>query len=147
MEDQITANFNYSEFIKTSYSDHKQANQDQCNEEIRHNIRKLCVEILQPVRDRFGPMVIRSGFRCPDLNQAVGGSKNSDHLYGLAADFTCDNLEEAFDFIRQNESLRFKQVILENKNGQKWIHISFHKARRQAKKAVWINDKMQYTDA
>ncbi|UPW41721.1 peptidase [Peromfec virus RodF8_10] len=45
---------------------------------------------LDSVRSRFGkPIVINSGYRCPTLNAAVGGVKNSKHLDGLAVDIKC----------------------------------------------------------
>lgn len=31
-------------------------------------------------------LIIRSGYRCPTHNTVVGGAKNSQHLYGSAAD-------------------------------------------------------------
>lgn len=42
---------------------------------------------LQTLRDKVGlPLKINSGFRCVKHNAAVGGAKNSQHLYGTAAD-------------------------------------------------------------
>lgn len=43
---------------------------------------------LETVRAHFrAPVTINSGCRCPDHNKAVGGSNNSQHVYGRAADF------------------------------------------------------------
>lgn len=68
---------------------------------------------------------INSGFRCPDLNEAVGGSPNSQHLRGEACDFTCSNFgtpkgvaKELADAVR---ILGIDQLILEGT----WIHVSF----------------------
>ena len=49
-------------------------------------IDSLLVAALQRIRDRAGPVVVTSGYRCPVHNEAVGGVKNSQHLYGKAAD-------------------------------------------------------------
>ncbi len=39
-------------------------------------LKILCIEIIQPIRDKFGPIEILSGKRSPELNKAVGGYKN-----------------------------------------------------------------------
>lgn len=48
---------------------------------------------LEPVRDDFGPVMIRSGHRCERHNLDCGGKVNSMHLQGLAADIavSCDS--------------------------------------------------------
>ena len=51
------------------------------------NLDLLVSNILDPLRKAWGkPIIVTSGFRVPRLNEAVGGVKNSDHLYGRAAD-------------------------------------------------------------
>ena len=51
------------------------------------NLQRLCVRLLQPLRDVYGEsLAINSGFRCPVLNKAVGGVPSSQHLKGQAAD-------------------------------------------------------------
>jgi len=47
----------------------------------------LCEKILQPVRDHFGRVKVTSGFRSPELCQAIGSSPNSQHARAEAADF------------------------------------------------------------
>ena len=51
------------------------------------NLRRLCVEILEPLRADLGrPIIITSGLRPPWLNKAIGGSRTSAHMFGRAAD-------------------------------------------------------------
>ena len=51
------------------------------------NLLKLCTEYLEPLRKAIGgPIVISSGFRSPKINAAIGGSKSSAHMFGLAVD-------------------------------------------------------------
>lgn len=52
---------------------------------------KRTAEALEKVRSILGdkPVLITSGYRSPQLNKAVGGSKNSAHQHGLAVDFIC----------------------------------------------------------
>lgn len=53
-------------------------------------ISQELVTMLQRLRDRLGvPINISSAYRTPKYNKAVGGSTNSQHLYGKAADITC----------------------------------------------------------
>jgi hypothetical protein len=53
-----------------------------------YNLEWLCRRFLDPLREAIGgPVIISSGYRCRDLNTAVGGSPTSYHLLGLAADF------------------------------------------------------------
>lgn len=96
------------------------------------NLRLLCENVLEPLRRRYGKIIISSGYRCPALNEAVGGATNSQHMRGEAADIHTSSLEQAekyFHFIEQNTD--FDQLLLERRlaNGCCWIHVS-HTTRR-----------------
>ena len=55
--------------------------------ELVPNIKYLCEEVLEPLREHFQePIYVSSGYRCPELNKAVGGVKSSQHMQGEAAD-------------------------------------------------------------
>ena len=94
------------------------------------------------------PVYISSGYRCPELNKAVGGSTSSDHMKAQAADFTApahgtpakiaQTLEDAREFIQ------FKQLIQEGR----WVHISFddtHPARMETLTAHFDKGGVSYT--
>src|SRR5690606_21992026 len=49
-------------------------------------LRELCVELLEPVRVKVGPLRVTSGYRRPRVNTAVGGSSTSAHMSGWSAD-------------------------------------------------------------
>ena len=89
------------------------------------NLIQLVENVLDPLRSLYGkPIRVNSGYRSPKVNEAVGGAKNSDHLYGFAADITAGSKSEnkkLFELIKAN--FEFKQLI-DEKNYQ-WIHISF----------------------
>ena len=58
------------------------------------------ITLLDALRDDLGePMVITSGYRCPEHNEAVGGSENSSHLKGLAADISCATSHDRFKLL------------------------------------------------
>ena len=96
-------------------------------------LRTLCEKVLQPVRDHFGvPIIITSGYRCPDLNDAVKGATSSQHMKGEAADFKIkvDNTKgvKLYDlYLWMVDNLSFDQLIWESRDGgrRKWIHVSY----------------------
>ena len=77
-----------------------------------------------------------SWYRCPMLNEAVGGSENSAHTRSLAVDFKPPQpwtLENAFDAIAESD-FPFDQLIKERaNNGAEWIHmgLSYKQPRRE----------------
>jgi len=100
------------------------------------NMIALCEEVLEPTRAHFGkPVNVNSGFRCPELNRAIGGSSTSQHMSGEAADveiFGVDNLEIAV-WIRDH--LEFDQLILEfyetGVPSSGWVHVSYRSGNRK----------------
>lgn len=99
------------------------------------NLQALVSNVLDPLREWYGrPIYVNSGYRCPELNQAVGGAENSYHLHGMAADIdtrTVEDNRKLFDYIRQH--LPFTELIWE-KGGQ-WIHVAYD-AKNLAKEVI-----------
>ena len=93
------------------------------------NLVYLAGYVLEPLREAMGePIKIGSGYRCPQLNRAVGGVANSQHLTGQAADLCIDgDLKKGkrwFDWIKTH--LDFDQLIWEhNAKGTYWVHVSY----------------------
>ena len=90
-------------------------------------LQDLCINVLEPLRKRFGVIRITSGYGCLKLNKMVGGSRTSQHLFGEAADIHVGNIETArkyFYFIKEN--LVFDQMLLEMKDGHvHCLHVSY----------------------
>lgn len=82
----ISKNFDYKEFEKTDVPG-MQVRNTITSTEVRDSIKALVDEVLQPLRDAWGePLAINSGYRCPEVNKAVGGVPTSQHTKGEAAD-------------------------------------------------------------
>lgn len=77
-------------------------------------------------------MYISSGYRSPALNKAVGGAKDSDHMKGLAADFTAPAFGKPAQIVKAiaASDIQFDQVIFENKDSV-WVHIGFGPPKRR----------------
>lgn len=105
--------------------------------DIRDSLTRLVNEILDPVRGRWGsPIRVTSGYRCKELNKAVGGSRTSQHLVGEAADIVPTNgdVRGLFILIKQminNGEIEVGQAILEygGSSRPRWIHVSLRNSR------------------
>jgi zinc D-Ala-D-Ala carboxypeptidase len=85
-------------------------------------IRLLVTNVLQPLRDLLGsPVVITSGYRPPWLNAMIGGSENSQHMKGQAADFVAPGVSIGSLIVAAQE-LPFDQLINEF---DQWVHVSY----------------------
>lgn len=80
-------------------------------------------QLLEQVRAMLGvPLIINSGYRCPEVNRAVGGSAVSAHCEGRAADFIAPTYGTPEDVARRiaRSNLSFDQLIFEGT----WVHIA-----------------------
>lgn len=89
---RLSKNFLLSEFLRSDIAERQggQILRDQLNPhpQIILNLQRLAAKALQPIRDNTGElfMDIKSGYRCPFVNKAVGSTDRSQHLYGMAGD-------------------------------------------------------------
>lgn len=92
---------------------------------VKKNLVYLVDNLLDPLREAYGkPIRINSAYRSPTVNAMVGGSKNSHHILGMAADITGGNAKEnkiLFDLV-QKLKLPFTQLI--DEKGFRWVHVS-----------------------
>lgn len=98
--------------------------------EARQNLTRLVENVLDPLREAYGhPITVTSGYRCPELNRAVGGAATSQHLAGEAADITAGGREanrELYRLLRELD-LPVDQAIDEREFS--WLHVS-HSSKR-----------------
>ena len=126
---QLTSNFSLSEMTKSETALRHNMDNTPGESEIE-NLKILCEQVLQPVREHYGRGVkVNSGFRHPEVNAKVGGSKTSDHCKGQAADIEIPGVANAelAKYIAENFS--FTQVILEfytqGVPDSGWVHVSY----------------------
>lgn len=119
--------FSMGEMMRSQTADARGIN-NKCNIEQAGNIQRLIAEVLDPLREAYGkPICVTSGFRSPELNKAVGGSKTSDHMTGCAADIvgtpnTKAENKRLFELV-QRMGLSYDQLI--DEKGFRWVHVSF----------------------
>ena len=106
------------------------------------NLTKLCCAVLEPLRALTGPLRVNSGYRSKDVNAAVGGSSNSAHLYGRAADIVpLTPGENALDLILTLEEslIDFDKAIFEFRGNQPWLHVQVRDASRQNRRILLMS--------
>ena len=96
-------------------------------------IDDLVTNVLDKLRSEWGrPIIVTSGYRCKELNAAVGGARYSQHLKGQAADIVSDDFEAFRRFVRRwCKDNEFDQCIFEHSSDSEWIHISYVEGRNR----------------
>ena len=156
----LTPHFALREFVEsTTARKHGIANTPTA--EAVENLRRLCVNTLEPLRETLGlPVIITSGYRCRQLNDIIGHhSSQSQHLRGLAADFYVgwgsteksqrqsgnshtprERLIKAFRTILSDDSVDFDQLILY----PTFIHVSYVSAKANRHHIMVAQDDGKY---
>ena len=145
---KLSKNLSLSEVVKSNTAIKNGIDNSPTLEHLQ-NLEILAEKIFQPIREHFGvPIGISSGYRSKALNEAIGGSKTSQHCNGQALDLDADMFgqvtnKEIFDYIVEN--LSFDQLI--NEYNYSWIHVSYKNKkenRKQVLKAYKENGKTKY---
>ena len=91
---QLTKNFTLEELVHSDTANAKGIDNTP-TQEIIDNLKELAENVLQPIRDKWGkPLTVNSGYRCKELNKAVGGVSTSQHQKGKAADIEAGTNED-----------------------------------------------------
>jgi zinc D-Ala-D-Ala carboxypeptidase len=128
----LTANFTLAEMVKSDTALRHDMDNTPGEAEIE-NLKRLCEQVLQPVREHFKAGVkVNSGFRHPEVNAKVGGSKTSDHCKGQAADIEIPGIPNADLAKWIMDNLTYTQLILEfytpGVPDSGWVHVSYDPA-------------------
>ena len=148
----LTKNFTLAEMVKSDTALRHDMDNTPGEIEIA-NLKQLAEKVLQPVRDAYQKGVkVNSGYRHPEVNAKVGGSKTSDHCKGQAADIEIPGVANADLAKWITENLDFTQVILEfytpGVPDSGWVHVSYDPenlkkqvltATKQDGKTVYLN--------
>lgn len=142
---QLTEHFALEEFTTSSTAKARGIDNSVSNQRIVENLRNLCEQVLEPLRSYANqPITISSGYRCKALNKVVGGTRNSQHMTGEAADIhiplydfkdsegsRLTDIELARDWMQWlTDNTDFDQLILETVNRKIfWIHVSCKRDR------------------
>jgi len=144
---QLSKNFTLEEMEKSSTGIRLGIKNKAGSGEIK-NLGDIGYEILEPVRIKFDkPVTITSGYRSPQLSEAIGSKSTSQHCLGEAVDMevlSVSNLEVAL-WIQNHCS--FDQLILEYYTGEAnsgWIHVSYKDGSNR--KQVLTFDGKSYTN-
>ena len=85
----------------------------------------LVDDVLDPLRDAWGgPIRVNSGYRCPELNRAVGGTPSSQHQQGEAADITVGSRSGNRRLLALIKRLDLPVDQCIDEKGCRWIHVS-----------------------
>ena len=126
---KLTKNFSLKELTASQTAVRLGILQQPTEEQLVY-LTNLCCNILQPIRDHFGKVLtVSSGFRSPDLSEAVGSKKTSEHccIDSAAADFELFGIDNKLTAQFIQAELDYNQLILEHyspPNGC-WIHCSY----------------------
>lgn len=130
----ISKNFSYREFEASRTAEEKGICNVICSFDVRDAIKSLVDNVLQPLRDIAGvPLQINSGYRCEELNAAIGGVPTSQHVKGEAADVAFPQPIELARMAAANH-LPFDQMIIY----PTFVHFS-HKLKGEQRGQILYN--------
>ena len=126
---KLSNNFSLKEMTASQTAD-RHGISNNPSEDHMDNLKKLCENVLQPIRDHYGKVVsVSSGYRSPELCVKIGSSMKSQHAKGQAADFEIFGVPNAELAKYITERIDFDQLILEFHNPEEpnsgWIHCAY----------------------
>jgi len=144
---QLSKHFTLEEMEKSQTATRKGIKNKAGSGEIK-NLGDLCYEVLEPVRAKFDrPVTITSGYRSPELSEAIGSKATSQHCLGEAVDFEIAGVSNLQVALWLTNNVNFDQCILEFWTGEAssgWIHVSYKDGSNR--KQVLTYDGKSYTN-
>tara|TARA_R100000781_G_C4049948_1_gene117196 strand:+ start:286 stop:783 length:498 start_codon:yes stop_codon:yes gene_type:complete len=153
---RISKNFTLQELTRSNVGTRLGLKNDPTTDGI-HKLTVMVNSLIQPIRDRLGPIRVTSAYRSPEINTAIGGSSNSQHCRYEACDLQYV-YKNRMDNIKIYETLKdldldFDQCILEFGDGDElrdplfpaWIHLSYKLADNRREVLVAYKDETNKT--
>ena len=110
---KLTKHFTLEEFTRSSTAKARGID-NTVPKQLIPALRNLCERVLEPLREQVRePVIISSGYRCPALNKAVGGSDTSQHMKGEACDIYVEDVEKLRKWFAILMDGDFDQLIFE----------------------------------
>ena len=120
--------FSFQEFERSETAT-RYAIDNSMPETAKANVAVLVDMVLDPLREAWGrPIYVNSGYRCPELNKAVGGSKTSHHMRGMAADISTGNYVDNAKLFQLIQTLKLPFTLLIDESNFAWVHVSLDPA-------------------
>ena len=144
---QLSKHFKLEEFEKSSTAIRLNIKNKAGSGEIK-NLTDLCYEVLEPVRAKFDkPIIITSGYRSPELCEAIGSKATSQHTKGQAVDFEIAGVNNLAIGLWLTNNVNFDQYIQEYYDGTPssgWCHVCYVEGSNR--KQVLTFDGKSYTN-
>lgn len=141
---RLTPHFTLDEMVRSDTAVRKGFDNTP-TDDIISNI-KVTAEGMEKVRDILQvPIIVTSGYRSPQLNKFIGGSKTSAHMLGYACDFIAPRFGNPLSIVTKLKAvgIQVDQCIMEGT----WVHISFDpKMRQRFMTATFSNGIASYAD-
>lgn len=126
---QLSENFSLNELTKSQTATRKGIDNTPTSDK-KENLKSLSINILQKIRNHYErPVRVTSGYRSPELCEAIGSSAKSQHAKGEAADFEISGVDNFDLAIWISKNLDFDQLIsefyVEGDGDSGWVHCSY----------------------
>jgi len=138
LQEKLGDNFTVGEMVSSATARRYSINNLKMIEEQLECLRDLVQNVLQPARERLGkPIIVTSGFRCAQLNIAVGGVPTSQHRLGQAADVVTKRRSDMPRLLQIMKTLPYDQLLHEvrvdsiGRRRSEWIHVSYKRTGRR----------------